>query len=179
MYRTIVGKIMYLTHKLMTEGISAAKDMSKSFMRPKKLHWKSIEQFVGYLKKEMNDIKLTYRKPLDLKFAAIADSIYVSNNLKRRSVSGAIYTLGRLIIGWTCKAQTHTTLLSTEAEYAALATAGQELMLVNNLMSNVEPLKQPGILLGDNKGAIALVKNRYNGARTKHIDIRHHILRNL
>ena len=116
---------------------------------------------------------------MDLRFAAIADSNYGTDKLKKRSISEAMYTLGGSIIGWTCKAQTHTTLSSTKAEYAALATAGQELMFVNSLMSNLEPLKQPGILLGDNEGAIALVKNRQSGARTKHINIRHHFLRDL
>ena len=33
--------------------------------------------------------------------------------------------------------------------------------------------------MGDNEGANALVKNRQSGARTKHIDIRHHFLRDL
>ena len=116
---------------------------------------------------------------MDLRFAAVADANYGTDKLKRRSISGAIYTLGGSIIGWACKAQIHTTLSSTEAEYAALATAGQELMFVNTLMNDVEPLIQPGILLGDNKGAIALVKNRQSRARTKHIVIRHHFLKDL
>ena len=34
MYRTIVGKIMYLTNKLMVEGANAAREMSKFFMKP-------------------------------------------------------------------------------------------------------------------------------------------------
>src|SRR5687768_17264578 len=51
MYRTIVGKIMYLTHKLMLEGVNASKEMSKFFMKPQKPHWKALEFFVGYLKR--------------------------------------------------------------------------------------------------------------------------------
>src|SRR5687767_2226896 len=52
MYRTIVGKIMYLTHKLMLEGVNAAREMSKFFMNPQKQHWNALEYFVGYLKRE-------------------------------------------------------------------------------------------------------------------------------
>lgn len=179
MYRTIVRKIMCLTQKLMLEGINAAQEMPKFFVKPQKPHWKAVEQFVGYLKKEMHNIKLTYRKPLDLRFVAVADSNIVMDKLKRRSVSGAIYTLGGSFTGWACKAQTHTTLMSTEADYAALATDGEELMFVNNLMSDIEPLTQPRILYGNNEGDIALVKNRQSGTRTKHIDIKHHFLRDL
>ena len=46
-------------------------------------------------------------------------------------------------------------------------------------MSDAELLKQNGILFGDNVGAIAQVKNRQCGARTKHIDIRHQFMRDL
>jgi len=81
------------------EGINAAREMSKFFKRPQKHHWKAIEQFVGYLKKEMDHIKLTYRRPLDLRFAAVADSNYGIDKLKRKSVNGAIYTLEGSIIG--------------------------------------------------------------------------------
>jgi hypothetical protein len=35
----------------------------------------------------------------------------------------------------------------------------------------MEPRK---VQLGDNEGALALRKNRQNGTRTKHIDVRHH-----
>ena len=37
-----------------------------------------------------------------------------------------------------------------------------------------EPRK---VQMGDNEGALALIKNRQVGARTKHIDIRHHFMR--
>ena len=87
--------------------------------------------------------------------------------------------MGGSIISWTSKAQNHTTLSSSEAEYAALATAGQELVFVNNIINDIGVSVQPGLILGDNEGAIALVKNRQSGARTKHIDIRHHFLRDL
>ena len=173
-YRTIVGKIMYLTNKLMIEGMNAAREMSKFFMRPQKQHWKAVKQFVGYLKQEQSMIMLTYRKPLELRFMAVADSNYATDKHDRKSVSGAIYTLGGTITGWMSKAQDHTTLSSAEAEYAAMSSATQELVFMTNLAEDIEPLMKPGLILGDNEGALALVKNRQVGARTKHIDIRDH-----
>ena len=87
--------------------------------------------------------------------------------------------MGGSIISWTSKAQNHTTLSSSEAEYAALATAGQEIVIVSKIINDIGTVVQLGLILGDNEGAIALVKNRQSGARTKHIDIRHHFLRDL
>ena len=179
MYRAIVGKIMYLTNKLMIEGCNAAREMSKFFMKPQRHHWKAVEHFVGYLKQEQSNIKLTMRKPHELRFMAVADSNYGTDKLQRQSITGGIYTVGGSIIGWTSKAQNHTTLSSTEAEYAAMATTGQELMFVNNILNDMSKAELPSLILGDNEGAISLVKNRQSGARTKHIDIRHHFLRDL
>ena len=92
---------MYLTNKLMLEGCNAAREMSKFFMRPQRQHWKALEHFVGYLKQEQGNIKLTYRKPLELRFMAVADSNYGTDKLLRQSVTGGTYTMGGSIIGWT------------------------------------------------------------------------------
>jgi hypothetical protein len=161
----------------MLEGQNAAREMSKFYGKPQPQHWKAVEHFVGYLKKEMNYIKLTYRKPAELRFIAVADSNFATDKHDRRSISGAIYTVGGTIIGWLLKAQGHTTLSSSEAEYAAMASACQELVFVTNILNEIDKAKTPGIILGDNEGALALVKNRQVGARTKHIDIRHHFMR--
>src|SRR6476620_3803685 len=120
---------MSLTNKLMVEGCNAAREMSKFFMRPQKHHWKALEHFVIYLKQEQGNIRLTYRKPLELKFLGVADSNYGTDKLLRQSVTRGIYTMGGSIISWTSKSQNHTTLSSSEAEYAALATAGRNLRL--------------------------------------------------
>ena len=69
--------------------------------------------------------------------------------------------------------------MTSEAEYAALASAGQELMFITNVIDEIDLAERPGIIFGDNESALALVKNRQVSARTKHIDIRHHFLRDM
>ena len=85
--------------------------------------------------------------------------------------------MGGTIVGWLSKAQGHTTLSSSEAEYAAIASACQVLIFVTNILNEIDKADSPGVILGDNEGALALVKNRQVEARTKHIDIRHHFMR--
>ena len=109
----------------------------------------------------------------------VADSNFGTDKFLRQSVTGGIYTMGGSIISWTLKAQSHTTLSSSEAEYSALATAGQELVFVKNSINDIGVAVEPGLILGDNEGAIALVKNRQSGARTKHFDIKYHFLRDM
>ena len=48
-----------------------------------------------------------------------------------------------------------------------------------NLLMELTGEKKPAIIYEDNLGAIFLVKNQQVSARTKHIDIRHHYMREL
>ena len=138
---------------------------------------KAVERFVGYLKKFKEDIKLTYRKPRELRVGLNVDTNYATNKDDRKSVTAAFYTLGGTLTNWVSKTQRQVTLSSTEAEYCGLATATQELVFMQMLLSEIGECVLPGIILEDNTGAIFLVKNQSVGARTKHIDIRHHWLR--
>ena len=88
-------------------------------------------------------------------------------------------TLGGTIISWSSKAQGFTTLLSTEVEYCALSSATQELAFIHNILRELGLYTPPGIIFEDNMGAIYLVRNRQVGCRTKHIDNRHHFMRDL
>lgn len=71
-------------------------------------------------------------------------------------------------------------LSSTEAEYMAASQAAKEaLFLINVLTELEEDVQTPVTLNCDNVGAIELSKNQGYHPRTKHIDIRHHFLREL
>ena len=176
-YRSIVGKIMYLTTKIMVEGANAARELSKHFSNPGAEQWKELERFCSYLEAEETNIKLTYRKPSEMKVMSMVDSNYATNKDDRRSVSEAITTIGGTIVSWMSKTQSSTTLSSTEAEYFSLSTATQEVRFIQQLLGEIFENVMPAIMKEDNTGAIFLVKNRQVGQRTKHIDIRHHFLR--
>ena len=179
-YRSIAGKILYLTSKIMVEGCNASRELARFFTGPKEEHWKALYRFVGYLKANKDKIKLTFRKPRELRIIGNVDSDYATNKTDRRSVTGCIMTLGGgTITNWFSQTQRTTTLSSTEAEYCALATGAQDAMFQSMLLEEITGKRVPVILLEDNTGAIFLVKNHQVGARTKHIDIRHHFIREL
>ncbi len=71
------------------------------------------------------------------------------------------------------------TLSSSESEYAALATAAQEVRFTQQLLEEIMSCVHPAIIYEDNTGAIFLVKNQQVGQRTKHISIRAHFMRDL
>ena len=68
---------------------------------------------------------------------------------------------------------------STESEYQALSECAQESVFTQNLIKELTGEDNQAIIYEDNLGAIYLAKNYQVSARTKHIDIRHHWLRDL
>ena len=178
-YRSIVGKAMYITTKFLIEAANAVREMTNFFKAPKKEHWEALEYFIGYLKGQKGQLKLTLRTPLETRFIGLVDANFGTDKDNRKSVTGAIYTLGGCIVSWTSKSQGRSALSSTEAEYYAISLGCQELSFVRSLMKEIGEDVDPNYLIGDNSGALQLVKNRQAGTRTKHIDIHHHFIRDL
>jgi hypothetical protein len=177
-YRSIVGKIMYLTTKLAPELSNAARELASHLSNPGKEHWDALGRCVGYLK-QADNLSLTYRPPRELRSISLCDSDYAKDENDRKSVSGRINTVGGTITNWTSKKQSTVALSSTEAEYHSLSDCAQESIFTQNLLREVMNMNLPAIIYEDNLGAIYLTKNQQVSTRTKHIDIRHHFLRDL
>jgi len=69
-------------------------------------------------------------------------------------------------------------LSSTEAEYMALTHATKETVWLRALLGELGFHQgDPSTIFEDNQSCIALARNPVHHARTKHIDIRHHYIR--
>ena len=72
-------------------------------------------------------------------------------------------------------------LLTCEAEYIGQTNATKEAIWLKRLLDEVRPelglQAQATVIYCDNQGAIALAKNPQFHARTKHIDIQYHFMR--
>jgi hypothetical protein len=174
-HRSIVGNIM----QVFVEGANPARELSKHFQKPAQEHWKEFEQFVGCLKGNRENIKITCRKPRELRLMAMVDSNCATNLDDRRSVTGAIFTVGGTITNWISKTQGSVTLSSSEAEHVAIAAAAQEARFTQQLLEETLTCITPAITCKDNAGAMCLVKNQQVGQQTKHISIQEHFIRDL
>ncbi|KAI2503386.1 GAG-pre-integrase domain [Fragilaria crotonensis] len=181
-YRSIVGKIMYLMTKLAPDLANPARELAQHLSNPGDEHWKALERLVGHIKARYYE-GLTYRKPKELRPISFVDSDYAKNIDDRKSISSGLHTLGGTLVNWESKTQHVVTLSSTEAEYISLAKGACEnkfiMMLLDEVMRYPKEEKLVGRVYEDNLGAIYLVKNQHVGARTKHIDVRAHFIREL
>ncbi|GKB95479.1 hypothetical protein Tco_0981616, partial [Tanacetum coccineum] len=105
------------------------------------------------------------------------DSDYAGDNHDRRSTSGGCQYLGRRLVSWQCKKQTIVAISSTEAEYVAAASCcAQVLWMQNQLLDYGFNFMNTEIHI-DNESTICIVKNPVFHSKTKHIQIRHHFIR--
>ncbi|GKF54919.1 hypothetical protein Tco_0165259, partial [Tanacetum coccineum] len=120
---------------------------------------------------------LWYPKESPFDLVVYSDSDYDGDNHDRKSTTEGCQFLGRRLISWQCKKQTIVATSTTEAEYMAAASGyGQVLWIQNQLLDYGYNFMNTKIYI-DNNSAICIVKNPVYHSRTKHIDIRHHFIR--
>lgn len=117
-------------------------------------------------------MRLTFRKPNELRPGIAVDSDYATNNIDRKSVIRNVYTLGGMITNWLLKTGSVVSLLRSEVEYYSLGAVVHELICMCMLMEEFGYDARPVILAEDNQGCIFLIQNQVTGLRTKHLDVK-------
>ena len=110
------------------------------------------------------------------------DADYASKATDRRSVSGGLVMCGGGCVSRFSRAQKCATLLTTDAEYVAMADVLKKVLFLRQVWRFMLPeVDTPCIpIFEDNEGgAIPLVRNPNTNSNSKHIDVRHHFIRDL
>ncbi|KAL0460800.1 UNVERIFIED_CONTAM: Retrovirus-related Pol polyprotein from transposon TNT 1-94 [Sesamum latifolium] len=135
--------------------------------RPDLAH--AVSQVCKYMSKNQNDSLVV----------GYVDSDYAGDLDDRRSTTGYVFTLGGGSICWKSTVQSIVALSTIEAEYMAVAEAAKEALWLNGLVKELG-VEQGGVQLHcDSQSAIYLAKNQVYHARTKHIDVRYHKIKEL
>ena len=124
---------------------------------------------------------LSFKPASVLSLEGFSDADWATKLDDRKYMSGLCIFLGGNIITWSSKKQNTVARSSTESECRALASTSVELVWIQNLLMEIGVPFQltPPILWCDNIGAQALASNPVHHARTKHIELDVHFVRNL
>ncbi|GJT85946.1 putative ribonuclease H-like domain-containing protein [Tanacetum coccineum] len=175
LYRSMIGSLMYLTASR-PDIMFAVCVCSRFQVTPKTSHLNAVKRIFKYLKGKPN-LGLWYPRESSFDLEAFSDSDYAGANLDRKSTTGGCQFLGSRLISWQCKKQTIVATSTTEAEYVAAASCcGQVLWIQNQMLDYGFNFMNTKIHI-DNESTICIVKNPVYHSKTKHIEIRHHFIR--
>ena len=179
LYRSTVGALRYLTLTRPDLAFSVNK-LSQYLQAPTVAHWNACKRVLLYIK-GTTSYGLTFKSSQLLTLEGFCDADWATNIDDRKSVSGICIFLGGNLIIWSSRKQKDVNHSSTEVGYRALASVATHMVWIQNLLFeiNFSVLVRPPILWSDNLGAKALACNPVFHARTKHIEIDVHYVRNL
>lgn len=176
-YQSAVGSLMYAMLGTRPDLAFAVSVVSRFASNPTDRHWTAVKRILKYLAGTIS-IGLVFRGSLT-SLNGYTDSDWAGDHDTRRSTSGYVFNVGSAAISWSAKRQPTVSLSSCEAEYIGQTQATKEAIWLQGFLKQIHPDLDGGatIIYGDNQGAIALAKNPQFHARTKHIDIQHHFVR--
>ena len=178
-YRSILGSVMWGQLATRPDLSFSVSLLARFQANPGIDHWNALIHVIGYIKNTL-DYGLTYSRDSDLSPSAFVDADYGGCRDTRRSTSGYVFTMAGGAVTWSSKRQTTVALSTVEAEYVAMSRCAQQMVWMHSWLAEVGvKYSSPGLLKADNRGAIALTKNTKDHGKVKHIDIRHHYIREL
>ena len=183
-YASIVGGLMFAACVTRPDIMCAAGQLSQFLNNPSSKHMLAAKRVLRYLKGTLR-LGITYRPP-PMRLTGYSDANWAGDIDNRRSTTGYVVMINNGAVAWRSQLQPTVALSTMEAEYMALTEATKELIWIRNLLAALGYINDntksssastPTQLYSDNQSAIALAKNPVSHARAKHIDIRHHFIR--
>lgn len=174
-YRSLIGCIMYIAVCTRPDIAHAASLLSQFNNSHSDTHWKAAKRVLRYLKGTM-DYNIVFEKST-VGVAGYIDADWASNQVDRRSYTGYVFKIGNSAVSWESRKQRTVALSSTEAEYMALSEGAKEALFIRNFIYECLGKWLTITLYNDSQSAQKLCKSQINHSRSKHIDIRHHFVR--
>lgn len=142
-------------------------------------HWTALKRVMRYLK-GTEEYRLSYTQNKEENMAhGYCDADWASSEDDRRSCTGYTFLFQGGANGWNSKRQPTVALSTTETEYMSLSSRVQEALWLKQLQEEFWPVleNEAMVVFSDNQSSIKLSGSDGYHSKTKHIDVRHHFLR--
>lgn len=175
-YRELIGSLMYLAVATRPDIAHAVSWLSQFVTCYDETHWAAGKRVLRYLR-GTSGLGLTYRRSQPA-LTGYVDADWGNCTEERRSYTGYVFIVAGGAVTWESRKQRTVALSSTEAEYMGIAEAVKEVIYLRRFLIELgSDDLAAATLFSDNMGAQKLVANPVFHSRTKHIDIRHHFVR--
>ncbi|KAK2444948.1 putative mitochondrial protein [Trifolium repens] len=177
MYRSMIGSLLYLTAS--RPDITFAVGVCARYQsEPKVSHLNQVKRILKYVNGTC-DYGMMYSHCEDSSLCGYCDADWAGSADDRKSTSGGCFFLGSNLISWFSKKQNCVALSTAEAEYVAAGSSCTQLVWMKQMLKEYDVEQDVITLYCDNLSAINISKNPVQHSKTKHIDIRHHFIRDL
>jgi len=181
-FRQLVGSLLWVARLTRPDLLNAVRAVARYCSSPKLIHWNAALNILGYAVRTSHfGISFQRGTVEGLNLVAFADADYASKAADRRSVSGGVILCAGGPVSCISKTQNCVTTSTTQAEYVSMAMVAHDILFLRQVWRFMLPKAgMPCIpLFEDNEGAIQIAKHPISNSNSKHIDVRHHFLREL
>lgn len=174
-YQRLIGSLMYLAVLTRPDIVFSVSYFSQFNRSHNETQWKCLKRILRYLKGSKS-LCLSFSKK-DAEPIGFVDADWGNNPIDRKSYTGFVFKFCGSVISWESNKQKTVALSSTEAEYMAISEAAKEAIYLKNLLEELTGTELCITLFNDNQSALNLSANHTYHKRSKHIDIKHHFIR--
>ncbi|GMF57079.1 unnamed protein product [Phytophthora fragariaefolia] len=119
-FQSLVGSLLWIARCTRPDIVFAVHRATRRTHAPIMQDWKLAKRIARYLagsvalKLRMNEDQAPN---LPINLVCYTDADFAGDNLDRKSVSGAVFNVNGMIVGWACKKQSAVALSTAEAEF--------------------------------------------------------------
>ena len=179
-YESLIGTALWFSRMTRPDITFSTIFHAKFTASANQAHYESALDIPRYLNKTA-DFKLRYPKTKltngKFRIRIMTDSDWATDFVDRKSYQSYIVYLNDKPIMWNCSKQSVVATSTFEAEYMALAEGVKAGLYLLNLLHTIAEIELPIQLQVDNQAALAFSESEGCNARTKHVDIRYHFVR--
>jgi hypothetical protein len=176
-YKSLLGALMHIANYTRPDIAFAVSYLARFVNALTYDKFARVVDIIKYLKGTSNYGLYLGHRAADCPLYAFCDADWASCPTTRKSVTGYVVMCGLGAIAWKSARQATVSRSSTESEYISTGEVTNELQYLHQLA--VQFGLSPGCIpVGcDNNAAMSLVADPISAARTKHIDIIYHHVR--
>lgn len=184
-FQSLLGELNWLVRGTRPQNCYTTNRLAQSATSPTERHMVAAMRLLKYSCNTKSQ-RLTYKaensgknltRPLPIGYS---DADFAGHP-SRKSTTGSLWMFAGSPITWASKLQRTVSTSTTEAEYLALLYNAKEAIWIAELLHQIGYTNKVECLniYCDNKAAIELTKNPVFHARTKHVDVAAHFVREL
>ena len=182
-YQRLVGSLTYLAICTRPDIAYAAMALGQFNASPTRAHLACAKGVLRYLAGTVHlclqfPIPST-QEPTSLpSTCGLSDADWASDEKDRKSISGYCFYFLDSLVSWSSRKQRTVSTSSTESEYYALTNTIKEAIWIRLFLSLTSlPSPLPFPIFCDNQSTCTIANTDIISSRTKHIDVRHHFIR--